>query len=223
MAKEQQGIPDFELSNLVRGKLKIAVESDADSGAMHAGEIAGLIKEIKCTRDIILDIILDFNKVSYDYFNDDDSINSKVSKYLKHQPPILLINEIISLSPGYECKSKLTLTENKWFFKCHYPDYPVMPGTLLVEAMSQTMVIAINSQRDISNGSEEVVLLNSIKNAKFLKEAVPGMEIVIHAKVNSFKRGVVKGSIRCESNNELLCYSEQTIIIPGNLPKIKEI
>ena len=57
LSKEQMETDKRELSKLVRGRLKLAVESDVDLGAMHAGEISGLITEIKSVKDIIEEMI----------------------------------------------------------------------------------------------------------------------------------------------------------------------
>ena len=89
-----------------------------------------------------------------------------------------------------------------------------MPGTLLAEAMSQTMVISITSMEDYIDDLKAGVLLNEITNLKLLSEATPNMNLVFHAKITSMRRGVVKGTISCKSNEKLICSSEQTLIIP---------
>ena len=211
-SREREENDHAELSKLVRGRLKLAVESDVDYGAMHAGEIAGLITEIKSARKIIDDIVLSY-KSSSDVIHS-KSIDPEVAKYLKHQYPILLIDRILSLDPGVGCKTVLKLTHDKWFFDCHYPGHPVMPGTLLLEAMSQTMVIAITSLDTHIDDSEAGVLLNKVGNSKFIKGAFPGMELTFSAQIKSFKRGVITGIIFCEAEGDLICSSEQTIVVP---------
>ena len=120
LSKEQKIDDNGELSKLVRGKLKLAVESDVDSGVMHAGEISGLINDIKSTSKIIEEIVTEYYNTNYENSNDDNLINTEVLKFLKHRPPILLVDKIIDLKPGFECKTSLQLSENKWFFNCHY-------------------------------------------------------------------------------------------------------
>ena len=220
IAREEVGANNGELMKLARGKLKLAAEEDVDLGVMHAGEISGLITDIKSTQKIIEDTILSYSDVNYDFFNPSEKLDVEVSKYLKHKPPILLVDKILYLEPGVECKTSLTLHNDKWFFKCHYPDYPVMPGTLLVEAMSQAMVIAITSMNKYIEDLGVGVLLNQIINSKFKKEAIPGMELIIHARIKSLKRGVAHGIMNCESDGELICSSEQKIVIPAQMPNL---
>ena len=94
-----------------------------------------------------------------------------------------------------------------------------MPGTLLVEAMSQAMVIAITSMDDNIEGSAVGVLLSQIINSKFIKKATPGMELIVHARIKSFKRGIAHGVMRCESDGEIICSSEQKVAVPGQMPE----
>lgn len=219
IAKEQGEADNIELLALVRGRLKLAVEEDVDLGVMHAGEISGLITDIKSTSEIIDDIILGYSNIDYEFSNTSDLVAPAVSKYLKHKLPILLVDKILHLEPGAECTTSLKLNDDRWFFKCHYPDYPIMPGTLLLEAMSQAMVITITSMDNHIEDLGVGVLLNQIINSKFIKEAIPGMELIIHAKIKSLKRGIAHGIMHCESDGELICFSEQKIVIPAQMPK----
>ena len=220
LSKERDDTSQEELIALGKGSLKLAVESDVDLGAMHAGEISGLITDIKSTREIIEDIVLGYSNDNYECANDNEVIDTEVSKYLKHKPPILLVEKILDLEPGIECKASLKLSKDKWFFKCHYPDYPVMPGTLLLEAMSQTMTLVVTSMDEFSDEWGGLLLLSSITNVKFKKEALPGLELIMTAKIDSFKRGIVKGNIKCEADGEPICSCVMTIVIPNALKQL---
>ena len=220
LSKERDDASQDELIELGKGSLKLAVESDVDGGAMHAGEISGLIHDIKSTREIIEDIVLGFLNDSDEYVNDNEVRDTEVSKFLKHKPPILLVDKILKLKPGVECRASLKLNKDKWFFKCHYPDYPVMPGTLLLEAMSQTMTLIVTSMEEFGNDWGERLLLSSISNVKFVKEAIPGLKLIMSANIDSFKRGIVKGDVKCEANGELICSCVMTIVIPNALNKL---
>jgi 3-hydroxyacyl-[acyl-carrier-protein] dehydratase len=90
-----------------------------------------------------------------------------------------------------------------------------MPGSLIVEAMSQTMTMVVTSMDEFNRDWGGILLLSSINNAKFKKEALPGFELIISAKIDTFKRGIIKGNIICESEGELISTCEMTIIIPN--------
>jgi 3-hydroxyacyl-[acyl-carrier-protein] dehydratase len=137
----------------------------------------------------------------------------QISDYLRHKPPILLLDEIVSLHAGVECTAIVELTKDKWFFSCHYPGHPVMPGSLLIEAMSQVATVLIVSTHGLGEDGE-FPLLSEVTKTAFKKEASPGSRLVIGAKLASYNRGVSKIYCICESNQELLCYSTMNIVIP---------
>jgi len=215
VSKEKNGTSHDELVKLSKGRLKLAVESDIESGAIMAGEIAGMIREVKSVREIIENIACSSTADNIDLINDSTLVDERIHQFLKHTPPILLVDKIIELKPGIECVTSLKLNNDKWFFKCHYPDYPVMPGSLLLEAMSQTMTMIITSMDKFNEEWGGILLLSSIGNVKFRKEALPGLELLMTAKVDSFKRGIVKGIIHCESEGVMICSCDMVIIIPN--------
>lgn len=217
--KEKNGADYEELMSLSKGRLRAAVESDIDSGAIMAGEISGMIREIKGVREIINDMVSDSLNSRSKNITEITSDQKLIGQYLRHLPPILLVDKILKLEPGIECSTSLKLNHKNWFFRCHYPDYPVMPGSLLIEAMSQTFTMVITSMKEFTTEWGGILLLSSVSNAKFKKEALPGMDLVFSAKINSFKRGIVKGNIICESNNDLICLCEMTIVIPNSIKR----
>ena len=218
IAKEQNENNLDNLMELSRDRLKLAASSDVDSGALMAGEIAGMICNIKKASDIIEETVLGF--VS----NKPDSNDGKISRYLKHRPPILLVDEILELKPGVECRTSLKLSEDKWFFDCHYPGSPVMPGSLLLEAMSQSLTLVVTSMDEFADElGGGILLLNGISNVKFVKEALPGAELIMSAQIDSFKRGIVKGKIKCEAEGDLICTSEMTIVVPNAIKQFSNL
>jgi len=68
-----------------------------------------------------------------------------------------------------------------------------------------------------------ILLLNGISNVKFVKEALPGAELIMSAQIDSFKRGIVKGKIKCEAEGELICTSEMTIVVPNAIKKFSNL
>ncbi len=214
-SKENNDTSQEDLLALSKGRLKIAVESDANAGALMAGESAGLIDGVKSAQEIIEEIVSEFELI------DDDTIQDKrIFKFLKHKPPILLIDDIIDLQPGIQAQTSLKLRKDKWFFKCHYPDYPVMPGTLILEAMSQTMTLAITSMAEFSDKWEGVLLISGITDVKFMKEASPDDKMIITAKIVSFKRGIIKGNIKCNVNGNQICSCVMTIVLPSVITQL---
>lgn len=204
-----------ELLAMSRERLKIAAGVDVDAGALMAGEIAGLIRNIKSANDIIEEIVRGFATDEFEGYDGNSAADERISQYLRHKPPILLLDKVLELKPGIESRTSLKLCANKWFFNCHYPNYPVMPGSLLLEAMSQTMTLTVTSMDKFNKEWGGILLLSGISNVRFNKEALPDAELIMSAKIDSFKRGIIKGNTRCEADGELICTCEMTIVIPN--------
>jgi len=106
---------------------------------------------------------------------------NEIQKILPHRPPFLLIDRIIELEPGKRIVGIKNVTMNEPFFVGHFPDFPVMPGVLIIEAMAQTGgVLAL---RDESIGAEKLVLFASIEEAKFRRPVVPGDQLRLELEV----------------------------------------
>ena len=104
-----------------------------------------------------------------------------IQKILPHRPPFLLVDRILELEPGKRIVGLKNVTMNEPFFVGHFPNYPVMPGVLIIEAMAQTGgVLAL---RDETIGSNKLVLFASIENAKFRRPVLPGDQLRLELEV----------------------------------------
>lgn len=112
-----------------------------------------------------------------------------IRNILPHRYPMLLVDRILELEPDRIVGIK-NVTMNEPFFTGHFPDYPVMPGVLIVEAMAQVAGVLV--LKEIDNRHEKIVFLAAIENAKFRKPVVPGDQLRIEMKVGRRKSSVVK-------------------------------
>ena len=92
-----------------------------------------------------------------------------IREILPHRYPILLVDRIEELEPERIVGIK-NVTVNEPFFAGHFPDFPVMPGVLIVEAMAQVAGVLVLKQ--IENRKEKVVLLAAVENAKFRRRSL---------------------------------------------------
>jgi len=113
---------------------------------------------------------------------------TQIQKLLPHRPPFLLIDKIIDMTEDTIVGVK-NVTMNEPFFAGHFPDDPVMPGVLQVEAMAQTGgVLVLNT---VSNPEEYTTLFLKIENVKFRQKVVPGDTLIIKARLSSpVRRGI---------------------------------
>jgi len=113
-----------------------------------------------------------------------------IQKILPHRYPFLLVDKIIEFEAGESIVGLKNVTINEPFFQGHFPDHPVMPGVLIVEAMAQTGGIMLLNSYD--NPEEFVAYFASIDKVKFRKPVMPGDTLRFELKVISIKRSLAK-------------------------------
>ena len=136
-----------------------------------------------------------------------------ILEFQKNRFPYLMIDTVENVVPGKSSKGFKNLTANDWFFKCHFPGDPNMPGLLQVEAIVQIAALAILT---ISGNKGKIMYLSKLTNTKFKKKVLIGDRLDLYAEVISYKRGIAKyygkGSVKekkvCEASFELVLADE---------------
>ncbi|TAN64067.1 3-hydroxyacyl-ACP dehydratase FabZ [bacterium] len=95
----------------------------------------------------------------------------EIMAVLPHRYPFLLIDKIIELEKGKSAKGIKNVTINEPFFQGHFPNHPIMPGVLIIEAMAQVGGVLAFKSADVSN---KVVYFMGIDNARFRRPVMPG-------------------------------------------------
>lgn len=95
----------------------------------------------------------------------------EIMEIIPHRQPFLLIDTIEELEPGVRAVGRKCVTYNEPFFGGHFPQEPVMPGVLIVEALAQTGAVAILSKPE---NKGKIAYFGAINNAKFKTKIVPG-------------------------------------------------
>lgn len=134
--------------------------------------------------------------------------NDQIEQYLEISHPFLMIDYVEELIPGKSAHGIKILKEDDWFFKCHMQRALVMPGTLQIEAMLQTLVLTIYTME----GHKGKFSFISDINSKLISKISPNNLFVIHADLISYKRGIAKGVAVGEINNEKVCQGEFKLI-----------
>jgi 3-hydroxyacyl-[acyl-carrier-protein] dehydratase len=112
---------------------------------------------------------------------------NEIRKLLPHSYPFLLVDRIIELEPGKRIVGIKNVTFNEPFFTGHFPERPIMPGVLILEAMAQTGgVLAFKS----FPGMEGSVFFTGIDDARFRKPVIPGDQLKLIVEVVRHRREI---------------------------------
>src|SRR6266568_9453835 len=114
---------------------------------------------------------------------------NEIRRILPHRYPFLLVDRIVELEPERIVGIK-NVTGNEPFFTGHFPDFPVMPGVLIVEAMAQTAGVLV--LKTIEDRANKLVLLVAVENARFRRPVVPGDTLRMEMKVVKRRSSVAK-------------------------------
>ncbi len=106
---------------------------------------------------------------------------TEISKILPHRFPFLLADRILDFTPGQKIIGIKNVTINEPFFQGHFPNYPIMPGVLIIEAMAQVGVILAFKSQEGEAG--DLIVLAGIDKAKFRKPVFPGDQMRIEVNV----------------------------------------
>lgn len=104
---------------------------------------------------------------------------NEIKKRLKHRYPFLLIDRVLELEEGVKCTALKNVTVNEPFFQGHFPESPIMPGVLIVEALAQTGGIAGFSL--YKDADKDITYFAGMDKVKFKKPVVPGDQLILKA------------------------------------------
>lgn len=128
--------------------------------------------------------------------------------------PLLFIDEIYNVIPGVSANGIKCFTYNEWFFPAHFEDEPSVPGFVQIETLVQTFIMTFLTLEEYKGKKTNFV---SIDNVKFRRMIVPGERLIIHAKLDSFKRGIAKGSAESFVEGEPACRADFVVTLPDVL------
>lgn len=135
---------------------------------------------------------------------------TEIQKIIPHRYPMLLIDRVEELEAGKRAVAIRNVTAHEQVFNGHFPDNPVLPGVLIVEAMAQTGAVALLSMDEFKG---KTAYFGGIKEAKFRKVVRPGDTLRIEVTLEKIRNNVGLGKAIATVAGKKACTAELTFMI----------
>lgn len=126
---------------------------------------------------------------------------NEVMKILPHRYPFLMVDRIVGFEGETKCTGVKNVTVNEPYFNGHFPDHPIMPGVLQLEAMAQVASVLMLRR---SENAGKIGYFMSANNVKWRKPVLPGDTIFIETEITAMKRSIGKAIGRCIVNGQVV-------------------
>ena len=134
----------------------------------------------------------------------------EIMEIIPHRQPFLLIDTVEELEPGVRAVAKKCVSYNEPYFAGHFPNEPVMPGVLIVEALAQTGAVAILGMPENRGRTAYFAGINS---AKFKQKVVPGDVLTLETEIIKQKGPIGVGKAVAKVEGKTVCMAELTFAI----------
>ena len=140
---------------------------------------------------------------------------NEIRNFLPHRYPFALVDRVVELEPGESITAYKNVTINEPFFNGHFPDQPIMPGVLIIEAMAQ--VTGLLGFRTMGEEPQDgtLYMLVAVNKARFKAKVIPGDKLMMHATIKKRKgmmwvfdaKAMVDGKVAASA--ELMCAAKK--------------
>lgn len=134
----------------------------------------------------------------------------QIKEIIPHRYPFLLVDKVLEIEEGKRVVGIKNVTVNEPFFQGHFPDYPVMPGVLIVEALAQVGAIAVLG---IEENKGKIGFLAGVDKFRFKRQVKPGDQLRLEVEIIRMKGPIGKGKGVAYVGDEIACEGEITFAI----------
>lgn len=134
----------------------------------------------------------------------------EIQQIIPHRWPFLLVDKIIDLQPGVGAVGVKNIASGEFFFQGHFPDYPIFPGVLIIEALAQVGAVAILSM-DENKG--RIVLFAGVDGFRFREPVFPGDSLRLEVQLTKRRGPIGKGSAKATVDERTVAEGELTFAV----------
>ena len=128
-----------------------------------------------------------------------------IQRIIPHRFPFLLVDRIVEMTPGQRAVGIKSVSMGEPFFQGHFPNYPVMPGVLIVEAIAQVGAVLMLSADEYKN---KMAFFAGIDNVRFKRQVKPGEVLRLEVEIGQVRRSIGTGTGQATVDGELACRGE---------------
>lgn len=132
----------------------------------------------------------------------------QIRKQLPHRYPFLLVDRVLELDKGKRIKAIKNVTINEPFFGGHFPNRPVMPGVLMLEAMAQAAALLAFDTAGVTMDDNTVYYFAGIDGARFKRPVEPGDQLVMDIELDRVRAGIYKFKGVIRVGDDVVCEAE---------------
>lgn len=136
----------------------------------------------------------------------------------RNRYPLLFIDRVYDVIPGEKASGVKCFSYNEWFFPAHFEDEPNVPGFIQVESLVQTFLMSFLSKNELRGKKTNFLGIN---NVKFKHKIIPGETLIIHATLQSLRRGIATGNATSFVDGQPACSADFVVAIPDILDQFK--
>lgn len=133
---------------------------------------------------------------------------NEIMKYLPHRYPFLMLDRVESVEPGKKIVAVKNVSVNEPFFQGHFPNRPVFPGVLIVEAMAQAAAILSFKSENTTPDADSVYYFVGIDGARFKRPVGPGDQLVLEVEFLRAIKGIWKFVGKAKVNDAVAAEAE---------------